>query len=182
MNRGACTGILTGGMMPPIIVKTAYRMCGTAWKKPRPPFSSGSQINRETAEMKKTNPLYVLAWYVPPILLISALFMFLVRVDASERFLDFLDPAACAFDRGHAICVPILMKKRMEKRAAVFWRRTSPTSTTNLHPTTVCSIWIPRAVMSVSCGRTTPSVCKWPIRPDRGIPHQQRPAAGAPPW
>ena len=43
-----------------------------------------------SGKMKKTNPLYVLAWYVPPILLIPALFMFLVRVDASERFLDFL--------------------------------------------------------------------------------------------
>ena len=79
----------------------------------------GSQINRETAEMKKTNPLYVLAWYVPPILLISALFMFLVRVDASERFLDFLTLLLVLLIVAIPICVPILMKKRMEKRAAV---------------------------------------------------------------
>ena len=79
----------------------------------------GSQTNRETAEMKKTNPLYVLAWYVPPILLIPALFMFLVRVDASERFLDFLTLLLVLLIVAIPICVPILMKKRMEKRAAV---------------------------------------------------------------
>ena len=79
----------------------------------------GSQINRETAEMKKTNPLYVLAWYVPPILLIPALFMFLVRVDASERFLDFLILLLVLLIVAIPLCVPILMKKRMEKRAAV---------------------------------------------------------------
>ena len=80
---------------------------------------SGSQTNRETADMKKTNPLYVLSWYVPPILLIPALFMFLVRVDASERILDLLCLLLVLLIVAIPLCVPILMKKRMEKRAAV---------------------------------------------------------------
>lgn len=80
---------------------------------------SGSQINRETADMKKTNMLYVLAWYVPPILLIPALFMFLVRVDASERVLDLLTLLLVLLIVAIPLCVPILMKKRMEKQAAV---------------------------------------------------------------
>lgn len=60
----------------------------------------GNQTNRETAEMKKTNLLYVLAWYVPPILLIPALFMFLVRVVRVNGFWISVS-AACASDRGH---------------------------------------------------------------------------------
>ncbi len=69
--------------------------------------------------MKKTNLLYVLAWYVPPILLIPALFMFLVRVDASERLLDLLALLFVLLIVAIPLCVPILMKKRMEKRAVV---------------------------------------------------------------
>lgn len=69
--------------------------------------------------MKKTNLLYVLAWYVPPILLIPALFMFLVRVDASERVLDLLCLLIVLLIVAIPLCVPILMKKRMEKQAAV---------------------------------------------------------------
>ena len=104
--------------------------------------------NRETADMKKTNPLYVLSWYVPPILLIPALFMFLVRVDASERILDLLCLLLVLLIVAIPLCVPILMKKRMEKRAAVL-EKDFPNINTNLHPTTVYSIWIPRAAMSV---------------------------------
>ena len=72
--------------------------------------------------MKKTNLLYVLAWYVPPILLVPALFMFLVRVDASERLLDLLCLLIILLIVAIPLCVPILMKKRMEKRAAVLER------------------------------------------------------------
>ena len=142
----------------------------------------GSQINRETAEMKKTNPLYVLAWYVPPILLIPALFMFLVRVDASERVLDLLCLLIILLIVAIPICVPILMKRRMENGRRS-WRRTSPTSTTNLHPTTVCSIWIPRAATLAWCGRTTPPGCKWWIRPRSPTSAPTTASScGAPPW
>ena len=69
--------------------------------------------------MKKTNLLYVLAWYVPPILLVPALFMFLVRADASDRVLDVLALLFVLLIVAIPLCVPILMKKRMEKRAVV---------------------------------------------------------------
>ena len=78
-----------------------------------------SQTNQETTDMKKTNLLYVLAWYVPPILLIPALFMFLVRVDVSEWILDLLCLLLVLLIVAIPLCVPILMKKRMEKQAAV---------------------------------------------------------------
>lgn len=79
----------------------------------------GSQMHRETTNMKKTNPLYVLAWYVPPILLVPALFMFNVHVDASERVYDLLSLLFVFLIVGILLCVPVLMKKRMEKRALV---------------------------------------------------------------
>lgn len=78
-----------------------------------------SQTNRETTDMKKTNPLYVLAWYVPPILLVPALFMFSVHADVSDRVLDVLALLFVLLIVGVPLCVPIWMKKRMEKRAAV---------------------------------------------------------------
>lgn len=82
----------------------------------------GSQTDQKTADIKKTNPLYVLAWYAPPILLIPALFAFLVHVDVSERVLDLLILLLVVLIVGVPLCVPILMKKRMEKRAAVLER------------------------------------------------------------
>lgn len=82
----------------------------------------GSQANRETTNMKKTDPFYVLAWYIPPILLILALFLFLVYVDMSERVVDLLILLFVLLLVGVPFAVPILMKKRMEKRAAVLER------------------------------------------------------------
>ena len=84
----------------------------------RQPNESGSGRT-----LKKTNLLYVLAWYVPPILLPTpALFIFLVRVDASERVLILLCLLIILLIVGIPICAPILMKKRMEERAAVLER------------------------------------------------------------
>lgn len=82
----------------------------------------GSQTNQEAADMKKTNLLYVLAWYVPPILLIPALFVFTVHADVSDRVLDLLSLLFVLLIVAIPLCVPILMKKRMEKRAAVLER------------------------------------------------------------
>ncbi len=63
--------------------------------------------------------LYVLAWYVPPILLVPALFMFSVHADVSDRVLDVLALLFVLLIVAIPLCVPILMKKRMETRAAV---------------------------------------------------------------
>ena len=81
-----------------------------------------SQTNQETTDMKKTNLLYVLAWYVPPILLVPALFMFSVHADVSDRVLDVLALLLVLLIISIPLCVPIWMKKRMEKRAAVLER------------------------------------------------------------
>ncbi len=69
--------------------------------------------------MKKTNPLYVLTWYVPPILLIPALFAFTVHADVSDGAASFLCLLLVLLIVGVPLCVPILMEKRMKKQAAV---------------------------------------------------------------
>ena len=105
--------------MRPLIFKTAFRMCGKAWREAPSAVRPSSQTNRETTDMKKTNLLYVLAWYVPPILLIPALFAFTVHADVSDRAASFLCLLIVLLIINVPLCVPILMKRGMEKRAAV---------------------------------------------------------------
>ena len=91
------------------------------------------------------------------ILLIPALFVFTVHADVSDRVLDLLSLLFVLLIVGIPLCVPILMKKRMEKRAAVLERDFPNINYKFTSHNCVLSIWIPRAATSAWCGRTTPS-------------------------